>query len=332
MTSSAAHALATIGSFAYLRSIDVRLFDAVVQRGCSWPDRSPLPTDQSAIRRQVAELGVRYILDVPASDACKSLLRCEGLFDQTQQLLRFPAPTFWLEFWNDPELPDDQRRQKIGLLIEADESGRKGSVLSFFEDRLGEPRKLPITTHFDFDQEGRASNDPKRLAVRHGSFDHLMPILRHVTLAIDESWHRAARTNREIPLQARINHYAEGMWFDLPVALAFAAMLNSPDILNQERSELGRLNAARARRGKPELLDHVEVSMNLASPRADRSDAGSGVVRLPSRLHLVRGHFVERAGKTFWRNAHLRGDTSSALVTRTVRVTHRPLARAERRR
>jgi len=71
---------------------------------------------------------------------------------------------------------------------------------------------------------------------------------------------------------------------------------------------------------------HVEVRLVLGEePRYAGSAAAHH--RTPPRLHFVRGHMVHRSGKTFWRASHLRGDTSKAVLQKTVRVTAAKSAR-----
>jgi hypothetical protein len=69
------------------------------------------------------------------------------------------------------------------------------------------------------------------------------------------------------------------------------------------------------------LLDHIEVSLDLR-PRNVERRSGNGISeRAPPRLHYVRGHLVQRAGKSFWRSPHLRGDDTRSILSRTVHVT-----------
>lgn len=308
----------------------MRLFDAIVQRGFAWADCNVQPPELLTLQTSIAALPTRYILDNLASEACNNLLLCEGLFDAGGDLLRFPAQNFWLELWSDSATEVDRKRRKIGALVDCEEQGRAGCVTHFFEDSRGEPKIIPIRTYFNFDTPAAASKDPRHLTVRHRDFAHLTPLLDHVSLVVDDSWFGHAVRDERFPLQRRLKDYVEGMWFDLPVALSFAAMLNSPGIVQEQPSELRRLNGARARRGKPILLDHIEISLNLAAKRRVSEFVGSGGHRLPPRLHHVRGHLVERAGKTFWRAAHLRGDSNFAMVSKTVRVTSQSTS-AERR-
>lgn len=299
----------------------MRLFDAISQRGFSWADCDLLPVDSEKLREDIRQIPIRYILDGLASEACNNLLVADGLFDNVGELLRFPASVFWLELWSDSASEADKRQRKIGALIEADEKGRCGTATHFFEDAAGEPRMIPIRTFFNFDEECPPSQDPTHLTVKHRDFHHLESVFRHVRLVVDDRWFNAAMADDNFPLQRRLKEYAEGMWFDLPVALAFSAMLNSAGVTKQNPSQLGKLNNARIRRGKAPLLDHVEVSLNLSHSSEHAAEGVGTGLRSPPRLHFVRGHMVSRGSKTFWRASHLRGDNNFALVSRTVKVT-----------
>lgn len=69
-------------------------------------------------------------------------------------------------------------------------------------------------------------------------------------------------------------------------------------------------NAKRIRQGKKPMFDwHTVV---IEPPRQKLPDQGG--THAPPRLHDVRGHWVNRNGKRFWRKAHQRGDASLGVV------------------
>jgi len=257
---------------------------------------------------------LRYILDPTASDEVGRLVLNEsnGLFDPASPLLRLPAETFWLEWFGSPG-----SYPKAGVLVET-EDGRSGTLTGFFESEQGQPDKVPVCVDFDLSGVVR-SGQSSDLTIRHNSCLHLNDLLACATARIDPRWDRYFRTRPPQEYGRNLQELAEYYWFLLPVACAFAAMLNSPDVLIESRSSLDRLNNARARRGREPLLDHIEISIRLGQVR-EGGGMRSGHQKSPPRLHHVRGHFVHRAGKTFWRSAHLRGDAERPIFQKTVNV------------
>jgi hypothetical protein len=69
-------------------------------------------------------------------------------------------------------------------------------------------------------------------------------------------------------------------------------------------------NAKRIRQGKKPMFDwHTVV---IEPPRQKLPDQGG--THASPRLHDVRGHWVTRGGKKYWRKAHQRGDASKGVV------------------
>lgn len=69
-------------------------------------------------------------------------------------------------------------------------------------------------------------------------------------------------------------------------------------------------NAKRIRQGKKPLFDWHTVVID--APKQKLPDQGG--THASPRLHDVRGHWVNRNGKRYWRKAHQRGDASLGVV------------------
>jgi hypothetical protein len=155
--------------------------------------------------------------------------------------------------------------------------------------------------------------------VRNADLPGLDSILTHSVFRPDVSWldhyQQAGSGERTHFLQAQ----GSAFWYALPHALCFSVLLNSRTVLNERPSDLDRLNRARSKRGRRPLLDHVEVSLRLGS-RYAQSQGRDAANRRSPRLHVVRGHPVQRAGKTFWRSTHVRGEGEQLVGSRTVTV------------
>ena len=75
-------------------------------------------------------------------------------------------------------------------------------------------------------------------------------------------------------------------------------------------------NAKRIRQGKKPMFDWHTVL--IEPPRQKMPDQG-GTHATP-RLHDVRGHWVNRNGKRYWRKAHQRGDASLGVVFHDYKI------------
>lgn len=75
-------------------------------------------------------------------------------------------------------------------------------------------------------------------------------------------------------------------------------------------------NAKRIRQGKKPLFDWHTV---LVEPPKQKLPYQGGSHATP-RLHEVRGHWVNRNGKRFWRKAHKRGDASLGVVFHDYKI------------
>jgi hypothetical protein len=259
----------------------------------------------------------RYVLDRLASKACGDLIRnADELFRYADPVMRVPGELFWLEAFQEADLMRRDKCGRVGVLVHAGPNGRSGYVHHFTGLPSGGWNRLPAWTEFDFDRPLSPRND-HCFRLSHGELSHIDEFLKHTML-------HAEPDGLEILQGLDRSHYlrrlGEAAWFDVPLMAAFAALMASPGMIDAVPSDLVRLNRARSRNRKPPLLDHLEVRLVLGAPR----HGARGAIferRTPPRLHFVRGHFVHRRGKSFWRSSHLRGDSSRALVQRTVKVT-----------
>jgi hypothetical protein len=258
------------------------------------------------------------MLDVEASRQCLELVRGEPtLFSLEDELLRLPAQSFWVEWFSDPD-DDGGGFGRLGALVECGRDGRSGVITGFFGNR-GRADLVVAATEFDLNH-GLDPRDQHSFQVRHPELPHIDALLRHAVFHVDPRWAVFFRTRSEAERRRDREELGAAAWFHLPVVLAFSAMLNADGVVDAQPRDLQRLNAARRKRGKPAMLDHIEVTMRLGSRRAATGLELAGGGRVAPRLHHVRGHLVRRGNTTFWRSSHLRGDRDRVLASRTVRV------------
>ena len=278
-----------------------------------------------SIAHELSDVSLRYILDRDASRRCSELIFAPGgVLTVDDEIVRMPAPRFWLECYSDdsPARPGEAGPAgRLGFLVDASSDGRSGQITCLAGNRSGGASLLPGVVEFDFDNPPAPPKPMKRYRMRHGENAEIDAFLDHARLVIRDEW--VAHMRRlATPYDGFVAKQAEMMWFALPIVRSFSALLNSPRMLRERPSSLQRLNVARSRSGKPSLMDHIEIGLNL-EPRDDGSRAGwSNGHRSTPRLHLVRGHRVTRAGQTFWRNSHFRGEGVEEPI-KTVRVSSR---------
>ena len=302
----------------------MRLLDRVSQ--CRSPivvqnndgTRAVLPgADRFATR--VRDCPQRFVLDADASALCRTFLdENVALLEPSDRFVRAPSASFWLEWWTT--LGSAGELTRVGVLFDGDQSGRRGSLRSFWEEGA-EISIAAGSLKFDFDGEPVMTSEAARIAkLNHTTNPVFRPLLAHVALEIDPEWHDYFCYHGPGLARDAVRRVAEGCWFDLPYMLAFGMLLGLKGPFRERRSDLGRLNSARARKGNSPLLDHVEIALALGEGRI-ASDANGASTRSSPRLHQVRGHVVKRGDGIFWRNSHLRGSAGVLPLRRTVSVT-----------
>ncbi|MDF7774393.1 hypothetical protein P1X14_03970 [Sphingomonas sp. AOB5] len=276
------------------------------------------------VAAEVRRCSARYVLDDTIRDTCLELLcnRPETI-QPRDDCYRIPHQTMWIE-WTDPCVAkaSGSSSQRAGLFVEADETGRRGSMQSYSQDAEGNPWAAQMLFLFDFDEE--IASDGARCGVHFDDVanpDELHRILRHGLGRIDQRWADYFRASGGLT-HGDLQTMMRATLPDFGILCAFLLLLSLECSVAEPRQGLEKINRARAKAGKALLLDHVEVSLRLAAVGSGGGAGRGHGDRSASRLHQVRGHLVRRAGKTFWRSHHLRGDVGVGVIaSRTVRVT-----------
>lgn len=265
---------------------------------------------------------IRYILDQQSSRQCSDLVNnAPAMFDPADPFLRVAAERMWVEFFTDPvEGASATCQSKVGVLVSADATGRRGTLQGFYE-HSGRPLIDHGAIVFDLDRPPAAGAWSLRL--RQASLPHLNPLLGHTLLTVRPECRPLFGAAPDTTRQAMFSRLAEGCWYLLPVVLTFSAMLNSGGILREQPSDLKRPNRTRGTARKRSLLDHIEISMQLGFGHASIDGDGERSSRSTPRLHYVRGHVVRRSDKTFWRSSHLRGEGMQPARGRTIEFRSR---------
>lgn len=267
----------------------------------------------------IRDCPLRYVLDDRVAALCEGLLASDaGMLDPVNALLRVQAPSYWAE-WSKGQLADQRADRsapmRVGFLVEAAEDGRSGTLRSFWRDGAGEAQLAQVHTRFDLDRP--LAPHPTSRTARH-EVPAIGALLARVRFHLEPMW---TPYYLSLPHDLRDTFFERcvaSAWYDLPMALALSAVVGAGSYVASRPSELGRLNSARAKSGKPALLDHVEATLRVGGQASARAHATGG--REPPRLHQVRGHMVHRNNATFWRTTHLRGDPETTLLRQTIKV------------
>jgi hypothetical protein len=274
--------------------------------------------------RDIAECPLRYILADDVLLQCTQIVNCwPDLFYPRNVALRLPADRLWIE-WREPSttVASDMSGQRCGALISCEPGGRRGTIESFWQHHDFGPERAQVSVEFDLDDTIDHKVDSRHYFALPKDGIIFPALDGHIVLHLAEPWRdffKAATgsdRHREVVEQCFYQ-----VVLDLPICLAFCQLLGA-HVVDAARVAPGAVHGT----GKPRrsaLPDHVEVSMKLGNDRP-RPVRGIGQsLREAPRLHLVRGHLVNRNGSLYWRSPHLRGQHSEAppVMSRTVRVS-----------
>jgi hypothetical protein len=264
--------------------------------------------------------------------------RLSGCLD----LVHVPAQQLWLE-WLEAARQSTLSQmpactgtpcygvRRTGVLIAADPRGRAGTMRTFWSTLNEEVYSAALLTDFDLDRVMRPALEVDSV-FSGAAFGVVIPVepaldelLSHVCFRLDPAWanyYRAADLTQS--QQLGVLHEVLGtMAFDMPMILALFLLFAAKDGLQRRSADLERLNRARGRSGKRELLEHIEVRAPIAAGyQCPASLAANTNRRRGPRLHHVRGHIARRGDQVFWRVPHLRGSARLGVVrSRTVQLS-----------
>ena len=293
-----------------------------------------------ALASDLDHCALRYVLHDDVTELCTQLaFEDETIIGSSVELIRVPAPTLWIEFSGRAQnkvlhglgrLEGDlgsSGHQRIGLLVKSDAYGRRGEVRACWENENGlDPDVAPFIVEYDFGDMSFAKSCPTSdtgtmIAADVVGHDGLVPLFEHIRFRLDADWHRYYRQNTgsESLYREALRKALNPMHKDIPFLSMFCLVLSSRSAFQASESDRSRINRSRARRGRSPLLDHVELTMNLAGHERELEDAAYSDDRSSPRLHFVRGHLVRRHDAIHWRTSHMRGKPAIGTIrSRTV--------------
>jgi hypothetical protein len=214
--------------------------------------------------------------------------------------------------------------QRVGLLARVDEEAQRIVIDVCWSRPDQEQTDLQVElspVSIELDLSARASQEASpstpacvRLAVED---DLANALLARMSFHIRPEWRAYYAEFGGADDQAIEN--AQNVALDANMLMAVALLLAAREPLRGVAVSRSQLNAARLRRGRPALLDHVELTMPLAAADVEVEESPHDAHRSAARLHMVRAHLVRRGASIFWRRAHLRGHAERGqIATRTV--------------
>jgi hypothetical protein len=271
-------------------------------------------------------------------------------------LCRLPYPITWFEYAGK-DLPGSAASgtaipHRVGLLCEAVTKSCDGFTATVFWHSGGKRDCVeicPVALLIDLTVDGRLAQEPDLAAQKHGA---TIEALQGMLLTSKRPRnHKVAASRRELEAALALSNriYFIGSRYFVPLAsaivrrsgarglerllqmsrpnaeaeaallVAVLMLLNTRNGVDREPADLGRLNAARVKRGSPPLLDHWTVTLRLSGGRS-RALEHSGLSTHEIRAHLVRGHFKVRKSGIYWWSPHIRGDAESGIVKKEYTV------------
>jgi hypothetical protein len=295
----------------------------------------------AAFATDINACATRYVLSDELASLCTALAYSKGASTLAcADLLHVPAERVWVEWAEAPwrnELArygfnspvDSSNPGRRGVFIQSTPQGRRGLLRTFWADGESELNVLSSSMEAYFDFDTRAGEDPEvygrqsrsSICVSDNALGDADILRRCFRFRFERSWQNYYERAQLSSVQAAaLTHHVLGtIAIDMPVLLAFFLLLATRPGLPRRPLMLERLNKARARSGKPALLEQIEVFAPLLPEYKSGLGSGSEASRRLRRLHHVRGHLVRRGSSLFWRVPHLRGNARAGSIrTRTV--------------
>jgi hypothetical protein len=252
-------------------------------------------------------------------------------------LTRLPFRSSWFEWpgrvggrFSKDASADRPAPRRLGALVLVDESCQRGSMdFAWVQDEAwtGGVNVCPLRVTFDWrDEPGpladlRRRRPPDDIAagiraefgsrpdIRRASDESL--VADHLRFGLVESphWISALRICGEAGYRKLMEASMSDIEGEPDILRCVLMVLNSRNMVEREyRPAPERLNRARAKSGKPPLMDTTTIRVKLSRAMQARATDSGTDPRHPSRAHVVRGHFKIRKTGVWWWSPHVRGE------------------------
>lgn len=326
----------------------------------------PLLRERSADAKRAADLiariPVRYVLSDEVAGAALAISEMKGeSIEKILPHIRFPHQKMMIEFREKGRgrlsaiagignlHPGKVYPDHTALLIETDETGRRGTVeMCWIHPEMG-IGIYPVRLRFDLDDPTMGGpidwSDPVDIG---GGFPRYMPSDKENHLT--RSWMEYARLEQGLKFRGLeskevtfvrlhgqfLNHSAElaKEFRFLLSTLGMFALKNGVEYEEQPTEQrgrnpggsIGRRLSVEAETAPTILRMTMSLSRDPGRDRALKTALRSGEGRSTPGLHWVCGHFKVRKTGVYWWSPHLRGENERDLtrVPREVRVVNPP--------
>jgi hypothetical protein len=283
----------------------------------------------------------RFELREDVTMAALNLVRPSSLVEM-RQFCRLPHPQMWIEWQpvhEDVEIKQSFPR-RFGCLLNAIDHDLQMCFATWAWVHEKERERLvfvcPIEALFDWHSPSRlpdlfpeqmnlSSLDPKQLSddlrsarcmnkwKQHANsgaeIQSLIELTSHTLLMASPLAGKflKALEKTEPDRKGWVPSWLENLRGEPAFIRAVITLLNCKNGVTHEPNDLTKLNRARMRRGKAQLLDFVTTRLVLSAAQQRHAEA-QGISRQAARQHLVRGHLKNIRGNLYWWSPHLRGD------------------------
>lgn len=275
------------------------------------------------------ETPIRYVCESPVTRLCAEIGGDFDTMSRCLDLMRVPAPQMWME-WDETErlsiargyrTSADGGAHRAGMLVQASESGRSGSIQTCWnsQDAEGAIDVAPVVIRFDLDDPtysrggGESCIDLSRVAD-----SKLSAVLSHLRFEVRPDWVSYYRRQSPRALHQTLIQCALPFGLDFNLLMALTLLLDADaGPFRHHAVDRSGVNRRRMAARRPALLDHIELISVLG--RRNQLHCLDHEQHHVRRMHVVRGHLVRRGDRVFWRRAHWRGSIEAGVVsTRTV--------------
>jgi hypothetical protein len=272
---------------------------------------------------------------------------------EAMQHLTIPYPRMWIE-WPEAgreklrktfsidafEHPNRPLPTRLGFLLEANETGRKGMVTwawtNHFITKNEPPNVCPISPFFDLDFDYSKLTAPyfvkSFLDANLANIWKDNPIQLNALLSIwSTSYHKPSKWGNEFlqlpsaisPFQSQdervANFYADVYGEYIMIWSCLMLLTSSKKIIELEHVDMSKLNRVRRLTNKPLKLDHTIVSLHIHdNVHVHTQGVPLGFTRKSPRIHMVSSYLARRGDKHWIVMPYWRG--KGEVISRHVKV------------
>jgi hypothetical protein len=226
---------------------------------------------------------------------------------------------------------------RLGFLLEADETGRKGEVTWAWSNRIideeGEPPNVcPISPYFDLDSNFKQSdfhtmgfldanlaNQWKHNPIQLNALMSIWNTAHHRPSDWGNTYLAQSLNFGFSTKQSIANFYADVYGEYIMVWSVLMLLTSSKKILDLKPIDHVKLNVARHKKGRSLLLDHTVVSLHINKEiYIHQKGMPLGHNRKSPRIHMVSSYLARRGDKHWIVQPYWRG--SGEVISRHVHV------------